>query len=379
MIKNIKLKIAPDAKTKGILFNLMYCSSKIMNKVIQDQYSFLVNKLEFQNKIKEFYNDKVPLDIKWKDAEVLGTSLRNYSYRECRKLFPMVGSSNVSQTVGVACARFSTDKKDILNLRKSIPSFKNICPVYISQQSYKISEEEDKEKGKKFVINAILVSSNFANENGLEIRYNINIIQSKPYIKDILKRIYTQELITKTGSFTYNEKTKKWYFNIAIEMPSKNKISANEDKFMEICPKIIDDKEIIELTFANKTYKINPAPIKKIKIQVQKRKKKMLREAACIVYGNRGKKPSHGRKRVYKFTDFAKDKVRNFVQTKNQQYAHFVIDVCVRHKIKYIIIKIPSKLDLKEIAFADLCEKISANAIEVGIEINKIKMEEDEH
>lgn len=112
----------------NVLRDLSYHTTKMCNAAIQLYW-------EHHNKRLKYKQER---GVYPKDAELYGMSFRNYVYHRLRELYPLMASSNVSQTNQFVQNRWRSDVKEIMQLRKSIPSFRLGTPIQVANSNYRL-------------------------------------------------------------------------------------------------------------------------------------------------------------------------------------------------------------------------------------------------
>ncbi|MFL0198874.1 hypothetical protein ACJDU8_25480 [Clostridium sp. WILCCON 0269] len=77
------------------------------------------------------------------EQERFGKTYRNVVEGEMKSIMNTINTSNVGQTNAFVMKKWNADKKDILNYRKSVASFRLNMPIYLKNGSYKIYQDNN--------------------------------------------------------------------------------------------------------------------------------------------------------------------------------------------------------------------------------------------
>lgn len=356
--KTIKLKIYKPVNNSWeevdqILKDLKYNSSKVLNYTIQKCYEWM----NFRLKYKE-QNGEYP-----KDTEIFDCSHRNNIYKECRNKFPIFNSKNLSQTIGMAIKRWNADEKDIMKLRKTIPSYTLDSPIYVANQSIKINSNS---RGKYF-IKLSLLSKDFNDQR----QYEFEVFCRDNSTKTILDRLISGEYKKGYGQIIYDKRKRNWFFSISYSFEPKKK-ELNKDRILGVDLGIVYPI-YMAINDSLHRYKIEGGEIEQFRKSIEKRKRELLTQGKYCGDGRRGR----GIKKRIDPIDFARKRVSNFRNTINHKYSKFVVEIALKHNCGVIQMEKLEGINenntyLKNWSYYDLQQKIEYKAKEHGIVVRYI-------
>lgn len=332
------------------LNDLSYHTTIMANRAIQLYWEYNNMRLSYKKEHGKYPDDK----------ELYGQSFRNHVYHILRELCPSMAASNTSQTVQFVVKRWKNDLKEIMKLKKSIPSFKIGTPIQVAASNYKINilhSEKDGEKD-KYVVEATLNSKDVENNRVKFIIYPGDY-RKKAILENLINQTYKQ------STLVILKKKSKWFVQISHSHIVETPTELDPGRVMNItfCP---NNKNLIQWDFSfNKKVKLIPigealAAEKKI-FALTERKKDIQRSA-----GQHG----HGRKRKLLATKSISGKEANIRDTLNHKYSRRIIDVAKANHCGYINIKANNKIHtLANWPWANLVAKINYKAHESGIYI----------
>lgn len=345
---SMKYQIIIKNKELYNIFNdLSYKTTKMCNKTIQLFYEDNNYKLDYKN-----INNIYP-----KDKEIYDCSLETYIYRKLRELYPEISSANTNRSIQFVKSKWNSNKKDILNLHKSIPSFKLGTPIQIDSKNYKLKVDNN-----KYFILTTLFSKQENNKFEFEIK--IGDKTQKNIFYNILQEIYKQ------GSAQIKQEKNKWFLILSYSFENKTNIELDKEKIMGI------DLGIINAVYwainnSNKRGYIKGGEIDTFRKRTHTRRNSMLKIA-----GQTG----HGRKRKIQSIEKLSNKIVDFRNTINHKYSRKIIDIALGNKCGTIQMEDLTNISsndnfLKNWSYYDLQQKIIYKAKENGIEVKKINPE----
>jgi putative transposase len=340
------------------LKELRYQTCKASNRIIQLAYMRELEKLEYKKQYGKYPDDK----------EQYGMSYRNVLYHTVQEQMNIANTSNISQTVGIISSKFKNDLKDILKYKKSLPSFKLNMPIYISNQSFKISQNN---RGYE------IACSLFNKEQDISrLTFALDKLDGnkKATLNKIMEGVYKQG----AGQIT-QDKHSKWYFNISFSFETEEKgldtnrilgvdIGITNAATMQIWDNtkqdwdwlswnecVLDGKELIH--YRQKT---------------EQRYHDLFKNCKVAGEGRTG----HGRLTKIQPVDTMRDKISNFRDTLNHKYSRYIVDFAIKHNCGIIQMEDLSGFNveqserlLKNWSYYDLQNKIQYKAKEAGIEV----------
>lgn len=351
--KCVKLKIlAPidsDWEQVGkILRDLRYNSSKMLNLIIQRRWE----RTNFKNSYKKDHG------VYPENDKEFGNGLR----AECTKRFQIFNADIIDATCREGRKRWNADEKDILSLKKSIPSYKLNAPIYIKNSNVKIIKENS-----RYLLSIGLLSRKYAKEHyEKKGRYQFEIAVKDNGTKGILERMIDKTY--KQGQAQIIQIKNHWYVIISYTFKSE-KVKQVKGRIMGIDMGIVYPVYMAFNDIPHR-YKIKGGEIERFRRQQEKRKNELYDQGKYCADGRRG----HGTKCRIKPIGIAKKAVKNFTDTINHKYSRFVIDMAVKHQAEVIQMELLEGIAketsfLKNWPYYDLQQKIEYKAKEKGIEV----------
>lgn len=359
-------------KVKQIIrdFNCMSC--KASNKAIRMWYDHALDILELKKIDKDFNIGKY-------EKEKYGKSYRAIIEDEIKLLMPIANTANAGILhQQLVIGTFNRLKKDLLNYRVSLPTFKLDTPYYIRGDSYKL-----RNNGGWFVDIAFYNKQGLKENNlkaGHKFEFEIDTMDGnkKATINKLINGEYKQgsaqisiskkgkiELIINFGFEKQIDKELDKNRILGIDLGIVNTVAMsiwdnNKEDWDKISYKhrLIDGRELI--AFRQKYYNL---------------RRDMSISSKWAGEGRTG----HGYKCRMKPVNKVRNKVANFADTYNHKVSKYIIDFAVKNNCGVIQMEDLSGAKggvqerfLKEWSYFDLQSKIEYKAKEQGIEVIKI-------
>jgi len=331
-----------------VLRDLSYHTTLMANKAIQLYWEN--HNLRLAHKAE---HGKYP-----KDGDIYGQSFRNHVYHELRKMYPEMASSNVSQTNQFVKNRWQNDIRDIMRLKKSIPSFRLGAPVQVANQNYTLSASASEKEGSRtdYFVTVTLLSQEAAGQGRFKIIINPGDFRKKAILNHLIGGSY------KKGVMQIVQKKKKWFCLISYTHEVVQPKNLDEEREMTITFYPDEDSALNwGFSFSPRQGSIPASEIvaaeKKISGLVSRRKD--IQRSA----GQRG----HGRKRKLKAIETLAGAPANIRDTLNHKYSRRIVDIATGNRCG--VINILKGGEPVSWTWADLEEKIRYKAEEVGIVI----------
>lgn len=187
---------------------------------------------QLQREMVQIANREVQIlweDMNWSNAvkaktsayptkdEVLehyGCSVRSYSYRVIPKEYNQTG--NIATVLQNVSKRFVQNKKEVIQGKRSIDSYKSTLPIAIHGNSIKIEKI-----GNKYLVSLSLLSNGYKKQLGIkkgQIVFELMFGRSWSS-RQIIDSILSGEFSHTASSITY--KNRKWFLNIGYSYPEK--------------------------------------------------------------------------------------------------------------------------------------------------------------
>jgi len=335
-----------------ILNDLSYQTTRMCNAAVQMYWEYHNQRLAY----KQEYG-KYP-----KDAEIFGASYRTQVYRKLREIYPLMASSNVSQTNQFALNRWKTDVKEIMRLQKSIPSFRLGTPIQVANQNYTLYVAE----GEKPEFRADVTLLSREAEHG---RFSLLLDGGDASKKAIFRRIVEGTYKQGVMQIVRHQKKKKWFCIISYTFTPEQK-SLDESRTMGV--NFASGEAVYwAFNFGPKRGSIPAGEIEAANAKIAAltaRRREMQRTA-----GTQG----HGRKRRLKATESLQGKVAHIRDAINHKYSKRIVQMAVANRCG--VIRLADVSGLNSWPWADLIEKIKYKAQEQGISVQVVDRKKAEY
>jgi len=336
-----------------VLRDLSYQTTKMCNAAIQLYWEHHHWRLACKDETGKYPG-------KEDEQRLFGCSFRNHVYRKLRELYPLMASSNTSQTNQFAMNRWKTDIPDVMRLAKSIPSFRLGTPVQVANQNYKLYVADGEKP--EFRVDVTLLSK--AAERG---RFSLLLDAGDGSKKAIFRHLMDGTYKQGAMQIVRNARKKKWFCVVSFTAEGNGENSLDENRIMGV-------------NFAAGTYAIYWAfnfspkrgtiPVGEVEAVERKvaaitaRRKELQRTSGMM---------GHGRKRKLKPTEALVGKSGNIRDAVNHKYSKRLVQIAAANRCGIIRLADMSGVKL-EGAFgtwpwADLVQKIQYKAEEAGITV----------
>jgi len=336
-----------------VLQDLSYQTTKMCNAAIQLYWENHHRRLACKAETGKYPG-------KEDEQRLFGCSFRNHVYRQLRELYPLMASSNTSQTNQFAMKRWRNDVKDIMYLRKSIPYFRLGTPVQVANQNYALQVAEGEKP--EFRVDVTLLSRE-AERGRFSLLLDAGDASKKAIFRRIMDGTYKQGAV----QIVRNARKRKWFCVVAYTFEANGENSLDENRIMGV-------------NFAAGTYAIYWAfnfspkrgtiPVGEVEAVERKvaaitaRRKELQRTSGMM---------GHGRKRKLKPTEALVGKSGNIRDAVNHKYSKRLVQIAAANRCGIIRLADMSGVKL-EGAFgtwpwADLVQKIQYKAEEAGITV----------
>ena len=293
--------------------------------------------------------------------------------------YPTMSKRIASSVTRATWGEYKIDKKQIISGEKSLRTYGQNQPISIRAANIKITYEDDYD----FALTASVLSGDAAKKLGMKpggIRFVLH--EQTLSERTILERLISGEYKLCETKLAFDEKqnhkTKKprgWYFCIGYQFEKETDNPAlDKDKILGVD---IGVANVLYLGWSGdehfKKY-IPGSEIRRFQATQERRKRDMLRCGIARGEGSKG----HGRKCAMRRTDKLGNKIHNYKETKNWDYAHFVVDTAVKGGFGAIQMENIAGIGKSEKfdrawTFYSLQQKIEQLGAENGIEVRKIE------
>ncbi|MBU3126729.1 RNA-guided endonuclease InsQ/TnpB family protein [Clostridium tagluense] len=320
-------------------------------------------KVEYKNKYGEYPNEK----------EMYGKTYRNVVESEMKLIMNTINTANVGQTNAFVMKKWNTDKRDIMNYKKSLANFKLNMPIYIKNSSYKIIKTPTGYEVDCAIFN-----------KSLELKHLTFIIDKLDgNKKSTLNKLMDENYKQGAAQITRDNKG-KWNLIISFSFETEKKeldpnrivgidVGITNALTMQIWDNnlqewdrlswrkcVLDGKELIHY-----------------RQKIEARRIALLKNSK-VAEENTGK-AGHGRTKRIEAISNMSEKVKHFRDTLNHKYSKYVVDFAVKNNCGCIQMENLSGFGenisetlLKNWSYFDLQQKIKYKADEDGIEVNFI-------
>lgn len=395
-IKKIEGEIVSKEKliTKVVRFEI--------NSLIAEEkrlMNFLLKELRFEswklsNQLVEVFYE----DSRFGKAALLTAD--NYAQKslqakinfEMKKVYSKFNTSTIETITQKVFAEWKTSQKRFYKGESRIISYRSAdSPLFVRNNQIKLIKE-----GKQHIIKVRLLSSEYAKqlEAGFElgvgkgknqktIQYekkregqwlDFEVIVKGGHLASVFERVMTGEYKIGTSQFIYNERKKKWFFNLTYSfVPQKIEVDKNIIMGIDLG---VTNPATIAVSNDDWYYQFvgDGEFLSLFKRQVESRKRRLQRSRKWAGKGSVG----HGTKTRIKPLETLRETISNFKKTENHKYSKYIVDEAVRLGAGIIQMEDLSGISdtdtfLKDWTFYDLQQKIKYKSKEKGIEVVTIK------
>lgn len=346
----------------NILFNIRYLTCKASNEAIRMYYIREYEKLVYKEKNGKYPNDK----------DQFGKTYRNVVETVMKSIMNTICTSNVSQTNAFVMKKWNTDKKDILNNRKSLANYKQDMPIYIYNKNYKIFQGD---KGYEFTFSPF----NKVTQKDKDIKkltFEIDKLDGNK--KATLNRLISGEYKQGSAQIKLNRKN-KWeiIISFSFELQSKsldyNRVLGIDLGIVKTATMQVWDNN--KLSWDRMSWKesfIDGKELIHFRQKIEARKRELCIASKIVGQGRTG----HGYKTRMKPIGKINDKIARFRDTFNHKVSKYIIGLAIKHNCGTIQMEDltgfsdkQSESLLKNWSYYDLQNKIAYKAKENGIEL----------
>lgn len=345
------------------LRDIQYLTCKASNKAMQMYYMWEYEKIEYKNKYGGYPNEQ----------EKFGKTYRNVVESEMKFIMNTLNTSNVGQTNAFVMKKWNTDKKDILNYRKSVASFKLNMPIYLKNTSYKIFQGSN-----GYEIDCAMFNKY---QELKRLTFTIDKLDGnkKTTLNKILSGVY------KKGSMQIVKNNRgKWCLLISFSFEADKKeldlsriVGIDVGITNALTMQIWDNKLEEWDRLSWKDCVLDGKELIHYRQKIQARRIALLKNSK--IAGENTGKAGHGRKKRIEAINHMSEKVKNFRDTLNHKYSKYVIDFAIKNNCGVIQMEDLSGYSegtfetlLKNWSYHDLQNKVKYKAEEKGILVNFI-------
>jgi len=332
-----------------ILRDLSYYTTKMCNAAIQLYWEHHNKRLQYKSEHGKYPRDK----------ELYGMSFRNMVYHQLRELYPLMASSNTSQTNQFAMNRWKNDIKAVMQLQKSVPSFRLGTPIQVANSNYRLDVVEGKKP--EYRVEVTLLSREA--EKG---RFLLLLDGGDASKKAIFRRIMDGTYKQGAMQIVQNKRKRKWFciISYSFEPEVSDRLDGNRSMGVNF-----GSGEALYWAFSH-SQKRGSIPAGEIEAAEKKiaaitaRRRDIQRTAPA-----KGK----GRVRRLKATEAARGKATNIRDAINHKYSKRIVQIAEGNRCGVLKLADMSGVKtegcFKTWPWGDLIEKIRYKAEERGIRV----------
>lgn len=311
-------------------------------------------------------------------------------YTEAKEIYKKLNTSSIDSVIQKVKNEWKVNQKKFRFGEAKIISYNNSnTPFYACNNQIKLVKE-----GKQHIIKVRLLSSDYAKEleQGFELKVgkekkkiayqkkregqwlDFEVIVKGGHLASVFDRTTDGEYKIGTSQFLYNERKKKWFFNLTYSFVPQ-KVEVDKDIVMGI-DLGITNPATVAVSNDDWYYQFvgDGEFLSSFKRQVEARKRRLQRSRKWAGEGSIG----HGTKTRIKPLETLRETISNFKKTENHKYSKYIVDEAVRLGVGIIQMEDLSGISesdtfLKDWTFYDLQQKIKYKAEEKGIEVATIK------
>ena len=346
-----------------VLSDVQYSTWKALNRTLQMMWEWDGLGAQYK-KATGVYPTKSDM-VEWSTYK----GIDGYIYDILKDEFPIIHTSNLTQTIQMASKRWKEDRKAIWTGEKSIPSYKRTAPILLNPNNIKKPYNTDS----GYAIDISLISGSKAKElerrNGI---FPMAIIAGDGSQRATLNRIISGQYKIAGSKIIRERRTKKWMLLLTYSFEQKD-TDLLEENVMGVDLGVAIP---LYMAFNNSLarYHVNGGEIEQFRRGIEARRKSVLKQGKYCGDGRRG----HGRDTRIKPIDKLSETVGNFRDTINHKYSRYIVDMAAKHKCATIQMEdlegITDGADrfLKNWTYFDLQTKIEYKAQEAGVRVVKI-------
>lgn len=310
-------------------------------------------------------------------------------YTETKKIYKKINNSSLDMVIQKVKSEWKVNQNKFRCGEAKIISYNNSnTPFYTSKNQIKLIKESNER-----IIKVRLLSKEYAKEleQGFELKVgkdkkiayqkkregqwiDFEVIVKGGHLASVFDRAMDGEYKIGTSQFLYNERKKKWFFNLTYSfVPQKVEVDKNIVMGIDLG---ITNPATIAVSNDDWYYQFvgDGDFLSSFKRQVEARKRRLQRSRKWAGEGSVG----HGTKTRIKPLETLRETISNFKKTENHKYSKYIVDEAVRLGVGVIQMEDLSGISefntfLKDWTFYDLQQKIKYKAEEKGIEVVMIK------
>lgn len=341
-----------------IMFQIQKEQVQIANRVVQ----LLWEDMNWNSSIKSETGLYPTKDLV---LEHYGCPVKTYIYRNSLSKYNNAGNISVLQQN--VEKRFSQNKKEVMQCKRTVDSYKSTLPIFVHGKNISISKN-----GNDYCVVISLLSNQYKKELGVkkgQISFKLAFGRSWSS-KQIIDSILSGEFSHTASSIIY--KNKKWFLNLGYAYPEKEAPKFIDNRTMGIDLGIVKPL-VIAFNDNPVHFEVDSDEISKFRKEIHARRCSLGRQTKYCAESKIG----HG---VHKRTEGSEklaQREANFRDRINHQYSKYVVDLALKYRCKTIQMEDLTGISkdstfLKSWPYFDLQTKIEYKAKEHGIDVIKI-------
>lgn len=352
-----------------VMYNMQHQCWKLANKAITMLWDYQQFDFAYKKRFNQYFlKDQVVLPSGYKQVE---SDILNNLKGE----IPLLHSACKDALILMVSKKWKTDKKDVLNGNKSIPSFKRTLPIELHNKQFMDSKKNVRifnEKGTYTTIISLLPKE-VAKKHGLKDgNMELELIVKGDYLKPIIDRLINGEYKLAMSKMQFNQRKKKWFLFLAYSFEiMKKELDTNKvlgvDLGINIPAMCAVSNEWRMLAVGNRS------EIERFENEMRSKQHELQKSCVWASEGAIG----HGVKRRIKRLEKIGTRIANFKSTKNHCYSRTIVNFALNNQCGTIQLEDLSGISednvfLKKWTYYDLQQKIEKKAKEHGIKIVKV-------
>ncbi len=355
-------------EVKKIIKDMSYLSCKAANKGISMWKDYAISIIEKNNEDKNFDQSEY-------EKNTYGKTYRNVVEKHMKDIMNICNTSNVStmhqQLVQNDWKRL---KKDVINYRANLPTYKLDTPVYIKNNNYVLRNYNG------YYVDIGLYSKeglqSIGEKAGYKVEFQIDKLDNSK--KSVLNKIISGEYKQGSSQLSISKKGKiefiiSFSFEPQIKELDVNRLLGIDLGIVNVATMSIWDNNAKDWDyFSWKNNVINGKELIAFRQKEYNKRRELSIANKCPGKGKTG----HGYKTRMKSINRVRNKISNFSNTYNHKVSRYIVDFAIKNNCGVIQMEDLSKVTvdvhekfLKEWSYYDLQQKIKDKSDEVGIKV----------
>lgn len=318
-----------------------------------------------------------------KDRDLYGVPFRTYLYHIISSEYVVMNTGSLTLTIQKAEKLWGHSRSDVAKGAKSIPSFKKTNPIECNAKNIRNIQWSDRnfveldlsllsQKGMDRLKKNPEPNVSF-DSNSITLSYHVLVHGGKSGAREIMNRLISKEYDLRGSMIVFNERKRKWLLSLTYDFESSEK-TLNMNRVLGVDMGVVCAVYMAVNDSAHWRAKITGGEIEHQRKEIESRRRKLSSQASHCGRGRIG----HGRIRRMRPLDKLDDKVKNFRNTVNYNYANKIVEYALRMDCGTIQVEDLSGIGIDNVflgrwTYYDLQKKIENKAKERGILFRRIK------